>query len=186
LLREARRRSLTFFIVTGFVLGVAYRAAFNNADERTLTNFILSGIQGAGLSLTVLAVHTAFAAGARSRLGSALRRLPLAAEILVRALVMTAALTVAGLLLQVLLWAETFHLRWATPRWFTVELPRIVVVVFASSLVIGAAVEIQRLIGGPLLTSALLGTYHRPTRRQLIVMFLDLAHSTRLRRQWAS
>ena len=40
--------------------------------------------------------------------------------------------------------------------------------------------EIQRLIGGALLTSVLLGTYHRPSRQRLIVMFLDLANSTRL------
>ena len=180
LLREARRRLPTFFIATGFVFGVAYRAVFDPVDERTLGNFILSGIHGVGLSLAVLAVDTAFAAGARSRLGSALRRLPLAAEIVVRAVVMTATLTVVGLLLQLFLWTETFHLRWVTPHWFAVELPRIVALVFGLSLVIGAAFEIQRLIGGPLLASALLGTYHRPTRRQLIVMFLDLAHSTRL------
>jgi hypothetical protein len=154
LLREARRRSLSLFIAVGFVFGVAYRAAFDPVDERSLANFTLSGIHGVGLSLTVLAVDTAFAAGARSRLGSALRRLPLAAEIIVRALVMTAALTVVGFLLQVLLWTETFHLRWVTPYWFTVELPRIVALVFGLSLVIGAAVEIRQLIGGPLLTSA--------------------------------
>jgi adenylate cyclase len=40
--------------------------------------------------------------------------------------------------------------------------------------------ETRRLIGGELLTSVLLGTYHRPARRRLIVMFLDLANSTRL------
>ena len=44
---------------------------------------------------------------------------------------------------------------------------------FALSLVIGVAVEIRRLVGGELLTSVLLGTYHRPTRQRLIVMFLD-------------
>ena len=175
-----RKRSLTFVIVAGFVFGVAYRAVFNGVDERTLGNFTLSGIHGVGLALTFFVVGTAFAPGARSRLGLALRRSPLAAEIVVRALVMTAALTVVGLLLQVLLYAEVFHLRWVTPHWFTVELPRIVALVFGLSLFVGAAIEIQRLIGGPLLTSVLLGTYHRPARRRLIVMFLDIAHSTRL------
>ena len=48
------------------------------------------------------------------------------------------------------------------------------------SLVIGVVVETRRLIGGVLLTSVLLGTYHRPSRRRLIVMSLDLANSTRL------
>jgi class 3 adenylate cyclase len=176
----ARRRSLTFIVVAGFVFGVGYRAVFNGADERTLGNFLLSGIHGGGLALTILVVQIGLASAAHSRLGAALRRLPLGAEIVVRALVMTAALIVVGLLLQALLYAETFQLRWATPHWFTVELPRIVALMFGLSLVIGAAVEIRRLVGGPMLTSALLGTYHRPTRRRLIVMFLDLAHSTSL------
>jgi adenylate cyclase len=48
------------------------------------------------------------------------------------------------------------------------------------SLVIGVVSEVTRLIGAPLLTSVVLGTYHRPARRSLIVMFLDLANSTRL------
>ncbi len=176
----ARRRSLTLVIVVGFAFGVAYRAAFNGADERTLGNFLLSGIHGVGLALTIVAVQTGFALGARSRLGPALRRLPLGAEIVVRALVMTAALIVVGLALQFLLYAETFQLRWVTPHWFAVELPGIVALSFGLSLIVGAAIEIQRLIGGPMLTSALLGTYHRPTRRRLIVMFLDIAHSTQL------
>ena len=51
---------------------------------------------------------------------------------------------------------------------------------FAGAMVIGVAVETQRLIGGALLTSVLLGTYHRPIRQRRIVMFLDLANSTRL------
>jgi class 3 adenylate cyclase len=40
--------------------------------------------------------------------------------------------------------------------------------------------ETGRLIGGELLASLLMGTYHRPARRHLIVMFLDIALSTRL------
>jgi adenylate cyclase len=40
--------------------------------------------------------------------------------------------------------------------------------------------ETRRLIGGALLTSVVLRTYHRPVRQQLIVMFLDIAHSTGL------
>jgi adenylate cyclase len=51
---------------------------------------------------------------------------------------------------------------------------------FAVSLVVGVITEIGRLIGGPVLTSIVLGTYHRPVREQLIVMFLDIAGSTRL------
>src|SRR5271166_4755241 len=156
-LREAARRSRTLAavaVVTGFAFGLAYRALFNPADARTLGNFLLSGIHGVGLALTILVVQMGFALGARSRLGVALRRLPLAAEIIVRSLVMTAALIVVGLALQFILYAETYQLRWATPYWFAVELPRIVALSFGLSLVLGAAIEIRRLIGGPMLTSA--------------------------------
>jgi hypothetical protein len=92
----ARRRFLTLIVVAGFDVGLVYRAVFNSADERTPGNFFLSGIHGAGLALTILVVQIGFASTAHSRLGAALRRLPLAAEIVVRALVMTAALTVVA------------------------------------------------------------------------------------------
>ena len=130
--------------------------------------------------MAVLAVQVGFASGARSRLGSALRRLPLAAEVVVRALVMATVLVVVGLTLQFLLYWGPYRLDWLTRQWLTVNLPRIVLIGFGFSLVVGVVVETGRLIGGELLTSVLLGTYHRPARQRLIVMFLDLAHSTRL------
>jgi class 3 adenylate cyclase len=45
---------------------------------------------------------------------------------------------------------------------------------------VGVVIEAARVIGAPLLTNLVLGTYHRPRRRSLIVMFLDIAHSPRL------
>jgi adenylate cyclase len=181
-LRRAARQAgfIAASLLAGFVLGVAYRVAFDAADERTLALFLRSGIHGAGIALTVWTVQNGFAAGDRSRLGRALRRLPLAAEVVVRALAMTAALIVVGFTLQFLLYVEPYHLDWLTRPWLTVNLPRIVLLGFGMSLVIGVVVETRRLIGGALLTSVLLGTYHRPARRRLIVMFLDLANSTRL------
>ena len=181
-LRRASRQTdfIAASLLGGFVLGVAYRVVFDSADQRTLAFFVRSGIHGAGIALTIWAVQTGFDSGAQSRLGAALRRLPLAAEVVIRALVMTAALVIVGLLLQALLYAEPFHLRWPNRDWLTVDLPRIVLLGFGMSLVVGVVVEIQRLIGGALLTSVLLGTYHRPSRQRLIVMFLDLANSTRL------
>jgi hypothetical protein len=56
---------------------------------------------------------------ARSSFGAALGRLPVAGEVVVRALVMTAALTTAAISLQLVLYAEPFHLRWFTADWFT-------------------------------------------------------------------
>jgi adenylate cyclase len=48
------------------------------------------------------------------------------------------------------------------------------------SLLVGAIFEFRRLVGGRILGSFLLGTYHRPRREQRIVMFLDIADSTAL------
>jgi adenylate cyclase len=62
-------------------------------------------------------------------------------------------------------------------------LPRIVAIGFAISLVVGAITETGRLIGRPMLTSVVLGTYHRPTCEQRIMMFLDIAGSTQLAEQ---
>jgi adenylate cyclase len=45
---------------------------------------------------------------------------------------------------------------------------------------IGAFTEAGRMIGASMLVNIALGTYHRPKREQLIVMFLDLANSTQL------
>jgi adenylate cyclase len=59
-------------------------------------------------------------------------------------------------------------------------LPRIIAIGFAISLVAGVITETERLISGPVLTSIVLGTYHRPAREQRIVMFLDIAGLTRL------
>ncbi len=179
--RAARETSfIVASLLAGFVAGVAYRFMFDEPSEGTLANFLRSGFHAAGIALTIWTVQTLFAAGARSRLGAALRRLPLAAEVVLRALVMTAALIVVSLSLQALLYAEPYHLDWLNRSWLTTDLPRIVAMGFAGAMVIGVAVETQRLIGGALLTSVLLGTYHRPIRQRRIVMFLDLANSTRL------
>jgi class 3 adenylate cyclase len=167
-----RRGALIAFAAAGFLLGLVYRLDFDPESERTVANFLRSGAHGVGLVLTVWAVRTASRAG--GRFGAALRRLPLVMDVLLRALAMTAALILVGLALELLLYGEPDRI------WMTNSLPRIVAAAFGFSIVLGVAVELGRLIGAPLLTSVLLGTYHRPTRRRLIVMFLDLAHSTQL------
>jgi class 3 adenylate cyclase len=167
-------------LVTGLLVGLAYRYLTYDGTPGTFANYARSGTHGVGFALTIRVVQTAFASNARSSLGSSLRRLPLWGELLVRSLVMTVALIVIGVSLQLVLYAEPLGLRWFTQDWFTTTLPRIVAIAFAISLVFGALTEISRLIGGPVLTSVILGTYHRPVREELIVMFLDIAGSTRL------
>ena len=87
-------------LTTGFLIGIAYRYFVYDPTPGNLANYARSGIHGAGLALTARVVQTAFASNARSSLGLALRRLPLWGELLVRALVMTAALIVVGVSLQ--------------------------------------------------------------------------------------
>jgi class 3 adenylate cyclase len=180
-LRHAVRRPgfLVASLIIGFVVGLAYRATFDDADSRDVANYLRSGFHGVGIAWAGWAVQTGFASGARSRLGAALKRLPLAVELVVRALVMTAALIVVGLTLEIALYSDSLFPPWLM-TWLPITMPRIVVIGFAISLVLGMVTETGRLIGGPLLTSVVLGTYHRPVRKQLIVMFLDLANSTRL------
>jgi class 3 adenylate cyclase len=181
-LRYATRRRglLAASLLVGFAAGVAYRALIDEPDSRTAANYIRSGLEGVGIAWAGWAVQTGFASGDRSRLGAALRRLPLAGELVVRALVMTAAIIAAGLFCELLLFSEARNLDALAQVWLTVALPRIVAIAFALSLLFGTISETGRLIGGPLLASVVLGTYHRPVRQQLIVMFLDIANSTRL------
>lgn len=164
----------------GFIVGVGHRFFLDDASERELANYIRSGLHGSGIALTGWIVQKAFAAKVHSPIGSALRRLPLLAEVLVRSLVMALVIVIVGISLQIALYADFLQLRWFTAYWFETTLPRIVAVGLTISLMIGVVTEIARLIGGPLLASIMLGTYHRPVREQLIVMFLDIAGSTPL------
>jgi hypothetical protein len=91
---------------------------------------------------------------------------------------MAAAVVVVSLTLQFLLYWQPFHLNLLTSLWLTVTLPRVVLIGFGYSLIVGVVTETRRLIGGALLTSVVVGTSHRPVRKQLIVMFLDIARST--------
>ncbi len=88
---------------------------------------------------------------------------------------MTAVLTTVAVGLQFVLYP--FPL---SRRWLDDELPRIVVIGFSASLIVGAIFEFRRMVGGRVLGSFLFGTYHRPRREQRIVMFLDIADSTAL------
>jgi class 3 adenylate cyclase len=181
-LRYATRRRgfLVVSLLTGFVVGVAYRAFIDDPDSRNMANFLRSGFDGLCIAWAIWAVQTGFASGDRSRLGAALRRLPLAGELVVRALVMTATIVVVSVTLEGILYGDSLFPRWVMTIWIPDELPRIVLIGLGLSVLLGMVTETGRLIGGPLLVSVVLGTYHRPVRRQLIVMFLDIANSTRL------
>lgn len=178
--RSSQKPILACLLVIGFVVGVSYRAYVDEAASRSLENYLRSGFHGFGVALTGWAVQEWFAGNAQSSLGAMLRRLPLLAELLIRSIVMALALIAAGFLLQFALYAEAIQTHWLTGRWLTETLPFIVAIGFSISLIVGVITGIGRLVGGPMLLSVILGTYHRPARRHLIVMFLDIAGSTRL------
>jgi adenylate cyclase len=167
-------------LLLGFIVGVGLRWYIDDPVERDLANYVRSGLHGSGIALAGWIVQGSFAAMAHSPTGAALRRLPVLAEVLVRSLVMTLVIVIVGVSLQTVLYAEPFRLHWLTPSWFETTLPWIIAVGLVISLVVGIITETTRLIGLPMLASIVLGTYHRPVREQLIVMFLDLADSTSL------
>lgn len=169
------RKFLFGLLIAAFVSGIAYRYLFDPYDERELANFIRSGFHAMGLALGGWTVQLAFVSIPRSRLGAALRKLPLWAEFVVKSIAMTAAFTAVAVILQIILYG-------APPQrfWFEHELPNILSLAFVFSLFVGMLFELQRFIGGRVLGSFLLGTYRRPTREQRIVMFLDIAGSTTL------
>ena len=164
----------------GFMIGIIYRAYVDDAATQEFANYLRSGLHGAGIAIAGWTVQGRFAANAQSSIGAALKRLPVAAELVFRSVVMTFVIVVVGVFLQAVLYAEPLALHWLTFDWFATTLPRIVLIGLTISLVIGAITETVRLIGGPMLASIILGTYHRAAREQLIVMFLDIAGSTRL------
>src|SRR5215475_536200 len=147
-------------------------------EERTLPYFIRSCLHAIGLTLSGWAVHLTFAAVPRSSLAARLRRLPLAAELTVKTVVMTSVLTIAAVSLQLALYPSPL-----SRYWLAYHLPLILGIAFSASLLAGAIFEFRRLIGGRILGSFLLGTYRRPRREQRIVMSLDIADSTALAEQ---
>jgi adenylate cyclase len=177
-----RRRLVAAAVVAtiGFAVGIGYRFFVDNADERELANYLRSGLHGVGIALAGWAVQNTLGPNARSSLAQRLRRLPLLGELVVRSLVMTLAIVIVGVTLQFVLYAEPYRLHWFKLDWFIATLPTIIVLGLVISFVIGAFTESGRMIGAPMLASIALGTYHRPKREYLIVMFLDLADSTQL------
>src|SRR5207248_1294249 len=154
--------------------GIAYLYLFNTIEERTLSYYARSSLHATGMALAGWTVQMAFVALPRSRFGRVLRGMPLIAEFALKALAMTAVLTIVTLGLQFALYPSTSH------EWFARDLPRILTLAFAVSLLFSAIFEFRRLIGGRVLGSFFLGTYRRPRLEQRIVMFLDIAGSTAL------
>jgi adenylate cyclase len=179
-MRRQRLGAAALVAAIGFVVGIGYRYFIDTADERELTNYLRSGLHGVGIALAGWATQNTLGPNARSSLGMELRRLPLLGELLIRSMIMTLVIVIVGIALQFVLYAEPYRLHWFKLDWFTGTLPLIIALGLVISFVVGAFTEASRMIGAPMLASIALGTYHRPKREHLIVMFLDLADSTQL------
>jgi adenylate cyclase len=157
--------------ITGLSFGLAYRYLVDNPSDDSIANYVRSGLHGIGIAATGWGAHLYFT----SRSSRWLRKWPLVAEIVLRAVAMAAAVSTAAVLLQMMLYGQRLELAWSV-----VELPRIVVLAFAISVLFGAVFELTRLIGGRVLLNIILGRYRHPTREERVLMFLDLAGSTSL------
>jgi class 3 adenylate cyclase len=157
--------------ITGLTCGLAYRYFADNPSEGNIVNYARSGLHGIGIAATGWGAHLYF----NSRSSGWLRKWPLVAEIVLRAVAMAAAVSTAAAILQMLLYDQRLE-----PIWLVDEVPRIVVLAFAISVLFGAVFELTRLIGGRVLLNIILGRYRHPTREERVLMFLDLAGSTSL------
>ena len=90
---------------------------------RSVANYLRSGFDGLCIAWAAWAVQTGFASGDRLRLGAAVRRLPLAAETPIRALVMTAAIVVVSGVLEIALYAHSFFPARLITNWIPEEAP---------------------------------------------------------------
>lgn len=167
-------------LIAGFLIGLGYHAVSETPSGEFDRGYLLSGVNGAAIATAAWAVQFVFASAERSHLGAALRRLPLAAEVIVRAVALTVALAGVGLAVQLALFPAPAGMAVMAKEWLTAELPRFAAISFGVSFLFRMVLTTRQLIGGQLLMNALLGTYQRSVRKDLIVMYLDLANSTRL------
>jgi hypothetical protein len=156
---KQRFGSASVILVVGFLVGVGLRFYIDDAAERDLANYVRSGLHGSGIAFAGWLVLGFFAAKAHSPVGAALRRMPLLAEVLVRSLVMAVVIVIVGLVLQVVLYADSLQLRWLTAHWFKTSLPWIVAIGLTMSVVVGVVIETARLIGRPLFRLDNFGNY---------------------------
>jgi hypothetical protein len=151
------RRHLGFLaglVITAVVVGVVYRYLFDPLEEREPLNYLRSGLHETGVAISGWAFYLGLAAAPQSRLRTVLRRLPQAAELAIKTLVMTAVLTIITVGLQLVLYPVPFFSESRVVQ----ELSRILHLAFCGSLVTVAIFEFRRLIGGRVLGSFLLGT----------------------------
>lgn len=171
---EDMRRLVTPLIVIalgGMLVGFIYRYLADDPTEATIGNYARSGIHGMGTALSGWVVHLYFT----SRGSEWIRRWPLWFEITVRSTTMAIVVATVVVALQVALYGRGLE-----ATWLAAKFPRIFVIAFVMSMMIGAMFELTQLVGSRVLLNVVLGRYRRPKREERVLMFLDLAGSTSL------
>jgi adenylate cyclase len=147
--------------ITIALIGFTFdRYLADDPNQSDTANYLRSGLHGIGVAAVGWGAHLFF----NSRGSGWLRKWPLAAEMIVRAIAMTLAVSAATTLLQMVLYGQRLH--W---HWFTAELPRIVALALAMSVLFGAVFELVRLVGGRVLLNVCLGRYRHPTREERVL-----------------
>ncbi len=160
--------------VVGLVLGGLYRYLFDPPDEAELANYLRSSLHGMGITLAGWAVQLYFT----SRGSAWVRRWPLVVELIVRSVAMALAVATVTVVGEAIIYTHGVE-----DHWLVSDLPFIVAIAFALSILIGAIYELVLLVGGRVLINVILGRYRRPTREERVLLFLDLAGSTTLAEQ---
>ncbi len=160
--------------VMGLAFGAIYRYLFDPPDEAELANYLRSSLHGAGVTLAAWAVQLYFT----SRSSAWVRRWPLVVELVIRSVVMAVAVATVTVVGEAVIYPYGVD-----RHWLVSELPFILALTFAFSILISAIYELIRLVGGRVLVNFILGRYRRPVREQRVLLFLDLAGSTTLAEQ---
>jgi len=168
------RKPTIVLAVLGLAFGVVYRYLFDLPNEANFANYLRSSVHAAFIVLAAWAVHLYFT----SRSSAWVRRWPLLVELIISSVATAVAVAAVTVALEAIIYPQGVD-----RRWLVNDLPFIVALTFAFSIVIGAVYELIRLIGGRVLVNALIGRYRRPIREERALMFLDLAGSTRLAEQ---
>jgi adenylate cyclase len=148
-------------------LGAASAAAYDPADIPLST--MIGGICGLVLSTTETMLRSA-AAGT-------LRRLPVAALLLLRMLIYGGVLIVAVIIAELLLPLLSLP----APVFGTIEFsPKALLMAALIALALNVVFLLRALLGTGTFPALLVGRYYRPRRQERIVLFLDLVGSTQL------
>ena len=129
----------------------------------------IGGICGLVLSATEITL--------RGTAAGALRRLPVAALLVLRMLVYCGVLITAVIIAELLLPLLSLP----APTFGTVEFsPRALLIAASIALVLNVIFVLRALLGTGTFPALLIGRYYRPRRQERIVLFLDLVGSTQL------